>query len=553
VSVDALNRRLVLRWLVAGASTTLLAACGAPAPVAQAPAPTTAPKPTSVPAPTVVATSAGAPAPTSPSTASQSSDNQPRSGGRLRYGSLDDITSLDGHIGSSPAYDTLFHVYDRLTEYDLQQHPRPVLAEQWDISSDARQIKLSLRKGVQFHTGRELTSDDVKWNFLRVRDPKIGSGTVGLQSAWFTTIDTPDKYTVILGSEQPRPSAFDMFEYFNIVDPVTMQGPDARTKPVGTGPFTFVEWAQGDHLTLARNKSYWQSGKPYVDEYAMSIVKDGNAMVAQFEAGGLDLVKTPPIQDFARLKGDPSYQALLEPEGRFFYLGANTTVPPLDNKMVRQALFYAVDRKRFVDTLSLGFGTPQAIPWPSFSPAYEADKAGQYSFDLDKARSMLRAAGVTSMELDYYPVSLYPELKQFAEIQQADLASIGVTINIKNIDLAAWITIVAGHQYNGLYSTAIGSAQLQPITLMSGAAYKDPGNNSAFVAPEYTQLLNQVATETDPPKQKQVFSQLNDYLLDQAFVWPICTAPFRIAARSNVHDIGFLLHDAVDVRSIWLS
>ena len=183
------------------------------------------------------------------------------------------------------------------------------------------------------------------------------------------------------------------------------------------------------------------------------------------------------------MKNDPNYQALLEPEGRFFYLGANTTVPPLDNKMVRQALFYAVDRKRFVDTLSLGFGTPQSIPWPSFSPAYEASKANQYGFDLDKARSMLRAAGVTSMELDYYPVSLYPELKQFAEIQQADFAKIGVTINIKNIDLAAWITIVAGHQYNGLYSTAIGSAQLNPITLMSGAAYKDPGNNSAFVTP----------------------------------------------------------------------
>ncbi len=77
-------------------------------------------------------------------------------------------------------------------------------------------------------------------------------------------------------------------------------------------------------------------------------------------------------------------------------------MPPLDNKMVRQALFYAVDRKRFVDTLSLEFGTPQAKPWPSFSPAYEADKANQYAFDLDKARSVLNAAGVTGIELDHY-------------------------------------------------------------------------------------------------------------------------------------------------------
>jgi peptide/nickel transport system substrate-binding protein len=561
---DQLHRRSILRLLAGGAGLTLLAACGAPSPASPAPQPTPASAPpvaTAAPASTTAAAPLApppAPAPTSVSvaaapTAPPAAAGQPRSGGRLRYGSLDDITSLDGHIGSSPAYDTFFNLFDRLTEYDLQQKPQPMLAESWDISSDGTQIKLNLRKGVQFHTGRELTSDDVKWNFLRVRDPKIGSGTVGLQSMWFTTIDTPDKYTVVLGSDQPRPAAFDMFEYFNIVDPVTLQGPDAKTKPVGTGPFSFVEWEQGDHFTITRNKSYWQTGIPYVDDFVMSVVKDGASMMAQLESNALDLVKTPPIQDFARLKQDPNYQALLEPEGRFFYLGANTTVPPLDNKLVRQALFYTVDRKRFVETVSLGFGTPQAIPWPSFSPAYEAAKAAMYQFDLDKARSTLNQAGVTNLTLDLYPVSLYPELEQFAQIQQSDLASLGVQINIKNIDLAAWITIVSGHQYNGLYSTAIGSAQLNPITLMSGAAYKDPGNNSAFVSPEYTQLLNQVATETDPARQKQLYSQLNDLLLDEAFVWPIATAPFRVAARASVRNIGFLLHDAVDIKRIWLA
>src|SRR4029077_16141942 len=103
-------------------------------------------------------------------------------------------------------------------------------------------------------------------------------------------------------------------------------------------------------------------------EFVMNIVKDGTAMMTQLETGALDIVKTPPIQDFARLKKHPNYQALLEPAGRFYYLGANTTVPPLDNKLVRQALFYTLNRQRFVDTVSLGFGTPQAIPWPSFSP-----------------------------------------------------------------------------------------------------------------------------------------------------------------------------------------
>src|SRR5262249_4689702 len=161
--------------------------------------------------------------------------------------------------------------------------------------------------------------------------------------------------------------------------------------------------------------------------------------------GALDLVKSPPIHDFARLKSDPAYQALLEPEGRFFYLGANMTVKPLDDKRVRQALAYTMDRKRFVDTISLGFGTAQSCPGPSFSPAYEASKANVYSFDLDKARSLLNAAGVSNLELEIWPVSLYPELEDFAVIHQADLDKIGVKLTIRKVDLASWVDTIINH------------------------------------------------------------------------------------------------------------
>ena len=117
-----------------------------------------------------------------------------------------------------------------------------MLAESWDVGGDYKQIKLNLRKGVQCHTGREFTSDDVKYNILRAQDPKVGAGQFANQARWFTGIETPDKYTAILNSEQPRPLVFDFFEYFNMVDKDTVEGPDAKTTTVGTGPFTFVEW-----------------------------------------------------------------------------------------------------------------------------------------------------------------------------------------------------------------------------------------------------------------------------------------------------------------------
>ena len=116
-------------------------------------------------------------------------------------------------------------VFDRLTVYDDKLKPQPMLAESWDVSTDCKQIKLNLRKGVQFHSGREFTSDDVKYNLQRARDPKVGRGAVHRHGNWFTAIDTPDKYTVILKSDQPRPTMFDLFEFFNICDKDTHGGP----------------------------------------------------------------------------------------------------------------------------------------------------------------------------------------------------------------------------------------------------------------------------------------------------------------------------------------
>ena len=104
--------------------------------------------------------------------------------------------------------------------------PQPMLVESWEVSNNSQQIKLNLRKGVQFHSGREFTSDDVKYNLLRVRDPKVGVGVLADFSNGFASIDTPDKYTVLLQSSTPKPGVFDGFEVFNMVDRETMEGPD---------------------------------------------------------------------------------------------------------------------------------------------------------------------------------------------------------------------------------------------------------------------------------------------------------------------------------------
>lgn len=459
-------------------------------------------------------------------------------------GMVGDVSTLDGHNTTPNQFDTTWSVFDRLISYDARLQPQPALAENWDLSSDLTQIKLNLRSGVQWHSGREFTSDDVKYNLLRVRDAQLQIPTLRNQSNWFSTIETPDKYTVVLKSDLPRPAIFDFFEYFNQVDQQTVEGPNAKTASIGTGPFKFVEWAQGDHLTFARNENYWRTGRPYVDNFIAS-ARDAQAMLVQFESGALDVAKGPPANDFARYRDNPAYQAIIHSvSGNYFLFGLNLGIPPLDNKQVRQALNYALDRKRFNDTFMFGTGTAESLPWPPSSPAYEASKQNFYTFDLDRAAALLKQAGVSSLELDCNVLSAWPQLVSFAPVYQADLAKIGVTLNIRALELATWVDEAVNRKYKGMYLSNSTFAQLEPSSTLSNGRATDPNsNNSLFKSDTYSQLIASASAEPDAAKRKALYSQLNDILLDESFIMVLAAAPPTLAATSSVKGIEPSAHD----------
>ena len=219
-----------------------------------------------------------------------------RPGGTLTAAIQTDLPNVDAHFNSPAAYDALWVAFDRLIYLDNKLQPQPMLAESWDVTPDYKRVTFHLRKGVQFTTGRELTSDDVKYNLLRVREPKVGGGGWVAFSNWWTSThltSTPSPSA----PTRPRPLVFDNLETFNIIDQVTAEGPNAKSQVVGTGPFMLKEWVQGDHITLVKNPNYWQPGRPYLDTIEYRILRDAQTMVAQFEAGTLDMVLNPPLRD----------------------------------------------------------------------------------------------------------------------------------------------------------------------------------------------------------------------------------------------------------------
>jgi peptide/nickel transport system substrate-binding protein len=550
----AISRRAALQLMASSATLALLSACGAPAPAASNP-PTAPPQPTSAapaaPPATSVSSSATAPAPT------QQTSAQPKRGGSLRAGLVGDVGVISPHtIGPQPLQ-TIFCIWDRLIAYDAAGKPQPMLAESWDLSSDQTKLRFQLRKGVQFHSGRELTSDDVMWNLIRVRNPAVNATQFNKQSQWFTAIDTSDKYSVVLTLDQPRPSILDFFELFNIGDKDTLDQQSSQPQWIGTGPFKLAEYQIGDHIWFARNENYWRSGRPYLDEFRVAILRDGAAAVVQMEAGALDLVFDPPAQDATRLSTDSRYGVYVnDKSGISGIMNMNTTIPPTNNKMFRQAIHFALDRDRYVQTVLRGRGEARSLPWTSASPAYDAAKNKFFTHDLDKARALVQASGVdTTAPIDFVYLSTEPPVgaAALAQILQSDLATIGVTLNLRNIEFAILADTMNNLKYTMAYDAVFRYGEFEPSTGMTTSAqYNYEKNFAGFKNDQYTQMVTAMQVEADPNKRKMLYTQLNDLLLDECFSMPLASNPPVIAASAKVHDVGWNAHDQLVHDALWL-
>jgi peptide/nickel transport system substrate-binding protein len=557
-----LTRRSQLGLIISSVTAVVLSACQSTAPVqSPAAAPPATPAATSPPVATAAPTSSpvAAAAATAPVVASTGASVQPKGGGTLRIGIPNDIPNLDPNFTSPYGFDTLWQIYDRLTQYDETLQPQPRLAERWDISTDYRQVKLNLRWGLTFHNGKEFTSDDVKWSIMRVRDPGVG-GSAGLtpQSNWWTSIDTPDKNTIVLTSDQPRPAMFDFFEYLNIGDQQTLepQGAQAKTSTNGLGPFMLQEWAQGDHISMVKNKNYWHAALPYLDGITFSVLKDAQAMTAQLEAGAQDLVLNATTQDFVRLKASSGYVAGTNPiSGQYYCIGFNTGNQPFDNKVVRQAVNYAINRQRFTDTVLQGIQKPKSLVWAPASQAYDEARTNFFGFDLDKARSLLAQAGVSNMTMELIVSNAYPGHPEFAQLLQSDLQMIGVTLNIKQVDAAGMLAALNAKPptYTGMYVFSSGRSQLYPgTTLAVTAPFSPAGNIEGFSDPTYSQLVDQINAEADADKRKQELTRVNDLLLDEAFTSAISSADNNWVSNNHVHGIVNTAHIGLDYSGVWL-
>jgi peptide/nickel transport system substrate-binding protein len=296
------------------------------------------------------------------------------------------------------------------------------------------------------------------------------------------------------------------------------------------------------------------ANQPYLDQVQVHLFSDVQAMVTQFEAGVLNAMFNPLLTDTVRLQKNSQYQIVSNPvPSSDVVIAMNTSNPPLDNKQVRQALNYALNRSRFTQSVMQGMTQPISLPWPPQSPAYDASKNQTYAFNLDKAKSLLAASGVSGLQFDFLYSSISPELASLAQMYQADLASIGVQLNLKPLESAVFNDQTNSRKYTGLAASNAGFVQLEPSSLAALSVWFKPDtNNEAFSSSQYGQLINSASVEPDASKRLQLYGQLNDLLLDESFVIIPSYLTQLVVTTSNMHGLQWRLGQSVRYEETWI-
>jgi peptide/nickel transport system substrate-binding protein len=285
----------------------------------------------------------------------------------------------------------------------------------------------------------------------------------------------------------------------------------------------------------------------------MKIFSDPQGQVSNLEGGAIDVAVNINLTDAARLQNDPKYSLILNRNsGGYYEMQANTTLPPTDNKTFRQALQYAVDRQRIVDSVLLKLGDPLELPWYPTSPAFDAARNKTYSFDLDKARSLLQQSGVGNVSIDFNVSTAIPEFSQMGQILQADLAKIGLTLNLKPMQPAGWSAITYSAKYNGV-SAGTGLFGQEWPGLQYGSPVFGPNNNwSGLKSDQFTKVATDMSSAVDPVKAKAAYDAYNDYVLDQSFAIVIASALQRCVTTKRVHGVAYDMAYDLDATAAWL-
>ena len=429
----------------------------------------------------------------------------------------------------------------------------PWLASGYTISDDGLTYTIKLRTDVTFSDGTPMTAKDVK--FSLDEDTKTGESGWGYINAAIDSVEATDDATVTIKLKYAwAPLIADLSLFANGIIPDGYGGKTSEQfyeAPVGTGPFVWDSWKQGQSLKLTANTKYWQKDKPYLSSVQWNVVPDANTRKLQVQGGQIDIDDTPDWSSLASLKSASGVEAETFPSTQIDYVAFNQARAPFQDVHVRRAISYAIDRKAMVKAVLFGNGTEANSLLSPGTPYYD-ENAGGASLDVAKAKAELaQSSQPTGFTTTLLISSGNPNQASVAQIMQSELKDIGITMEIKQLDPTANKQARLASDFDMAISAWTMDIP-DPDQWTSFAVVPTGGAKSAFTSydnPEVIDLNNRAQKETDSAKRQELYTELQQKTSEDAFLAYLYYSPYVYASTDKVQGFhvtplgGYLLQD----------
>lgn len=429
---------------------------------------------------------------------------------RIAIGMQQEPTSLDPTSDATASINTMLtqNVYEGLTSVDQSGAVIPQLAESWTISDDRLTYVFSLVQGVSFHDGAPFTAADVVYSFERAR----AEGSTSPRGATFRPIDTItalDDHTVEIVMKNP--DAFFLFDLAqgpaSIVSEASVE--TNANRPNGTGPFKFDAWTRGDRLRLVRNADHRNADNVAMEVIEFRFISEPAAATAALMAGELDAFPGFPAPELvAQFEADPRFNVVVMSTEGEVILAMNNSRAPFTDINFRRAVSHALDRNEIIEGAMYGFGIPIGSFYPPHGPGH-VDLTDRYPLDHDMARELIAESGYDGETL-VMRLPPFPYATRSGEIIQAQLAAVGLEVQIENVEWGFWLDEVFR---NLNYDFSI-IAHTSPNDL--GNFARGPSYFYGYDDAEFTDLWNAIRTETDDDARIEMMQQAQIHIADQA-------------------------------------
>lgn len=456
----------------------------------------------------------------------------PTRGGTLVIAQGTDATTLDGHLYTdSPTASIMEHMVEPLFNFTPEGRIEPKLATAFTVSPDGRTWTIRLRTGVRFHDGTPFNAEAVKFNLERVLNPDTRAPWRFLIDR-ITSVTTVDDSTVRLVTNAPFAPMIAHLAHSGtgIQSPTAIRrlGADYSRSPVGTGPFRFKEWVRGDRVAMTRFDDYW-GDKALLDEVVFRAIPEDGARVLAMEGGSVHVAVRVPPRDIERLERIPAVRVDKTTSVRTIYVAFNTQRPPFNDKRVRQAFNFAVNKSAIVGRSSPPTGalagTARISDAPIAPNVQGYSPIRTYDVDLDRARALLAEAGhARGLTVTFHhPTGRYVRDAEISAGIQALLRRVGVEARLVTMEFGTYVSTLRGPraideiQMSMLgWGTITGDADYGLYALFHSSQWPPQFNTAFYKNERVDALLEQGRTTMDQSARNRIYREAMTIIMDDA-------------------------------------